>query len=164
MILCFRREAESRRRQEALLEIYKLLVEMADRVSQRRQAANNFYLSVNTALVGISAYFETKSSTLAPISVCFAGCLISILWSRAIESYRSLNKAKFEVIHEIEKRLSFRPFTSEWAIIDPQAGSRRHLPFYRTERVIPRVFVMLYILQIGYFLPWSQMFAQFNKR
>ena len=33
------------------LELYKLAVEMADRVSARRAAANAFFLTVNTALL-----------------------------------------------------------------------------------------------------------------
>ncbi len=34
-----------------VLEIYGRVVEMADRVSQRRQSANSFFLSLNSALV-----------------------------------------------------------------------------------------------------------------
>ena len=40
-----------------LLEQYKLYVEMADRISQRRGAANTFFLTFNTAVVGALAGF-----------------------------------------------------------------------------------------------------------
>ena len=45
----------------AIVEIYKMLVDKADNVSQRRQNCNNFYLSVNTALVGASAYISAAA-------------------------------------------------------------------------------------------------------
>lgn len=68
------------------LEIYKLMVEMADRVSQRRQAANSFYLSINTLLITASAYIgTTAASGRIPFLVCFAGVTISLLWIKAIE-------------------------------------------------------------------------------
>ena len=35
------------------LEIYKLYVQMADNISARRQSANSFFLTVNTAIIGI---------------------------------------------------------------------------------------------------------------
>ena len=35
------------------LEQYKLYVEMADRISSRRQNANSFFLSINTAIVAL---------------------------------------------------------------------------------------------------------------
>jgi len=39
-----------------VIEIYKLYVEMADRISTRRQLANSFFLSINTAIVAIVGY------------------------------------------------------------------------------------------------------------
>ena len=35
--------------QNHLLEQYKLYVQMADKISERRQSANSFFLTVNTA-------------------------------------------------------------------------------------------------------------------
>ena len=40
-------ERKSASEEKDVLEIYMMLVEMADRVSERRQSANAFYLSVN---------------------------------------------------------------------------------------------------------------------
>ncbi len=36
-----------------LLDIYKLYVEMADRISQRRQSANSFFLTLNSVIVAL---------------------------------------------------------------------------------------------------------------
>src|SRR5215211_423888 len=37
--------------QNHLLEQYKLYVQMADKISERRQSANSFFLTINTALI-----------------------------------------------------------------------------------------------------------------
>ncbi|MEO0973262.1 MAG: hypothetical protein AAFX85_09215, partial [Pseudomonadota bacterium] len=43
-------QADSTRWRSAMLEQYKLYVEMTDRISQRRGAANTFFLTLNTAV------------------------------------------------------------------------------------------------------------------
>ena len=48
---------------EHALEQYKLYVEMADRISARRQTANSFFLSVNTAIVALLGYLRTVQET-----------------------------------------------------------------------------------------------------
>ncbi|HWU73892.1 MAG TPA: hypothetical protein VN137_10410, partial [Sphingomonas sp.] len=96
------------------LEVYKLLVEMADRVSQRRQSANSFYLSINTLIIGGSAYFGSKmTSAFATVLVSLAGILICGYWIMSIQSYRTLNQAKFSVINDIEADMIVKPYTVE---------------------------------------------------
>src|SRR4051812_21730182 len=100
-----------------ILDIYKLYVEMADRVSQRRQAANSFYLSINTALTALAGYLVTTNKTPEPAWVAYlavTGLVISYLWSRSIRSYRDINEGKFRVIHEIEQLLPFAAYQREW--------------------------------------------------
>lgn len=140
------------------LEIYKLLVEMSDRVSQRRQAANNFYLSVNTALVGGSAYLKTLGiATPTFLIVVLAGLVICLLWHQNIQSYKTLNAAKFEVIHDIENRLVEQPFHAEWKILDPTGEGDRHKPFHKVERLVPWVFAAVYVGQILSLVPWNSL-------
>jgi hypothetical protein len=43
--------SEENKVSEQYLELYKLAVEMADRVSARRSTANAFFLTINTALL-----------------------------------------------------------------------------------------------------------------
>lgn len=141
------------------LEIYKLMVEMADRVSQRRQAANSFYLTINTLLIGGSSYLgslNSESQSKIAISVC--GILVSIYWLSSIESYKTLNTAKFDVINSIEKSFIVKPFTEEWEILDPDKDGIRHKPFHQTEKVVPKIFIALYIFQI----PWEVIFEMFH--
>jgi hypothetical protein len=137
-------------------EIYKLMVEMADRVSQRRQAANSFYLSINTFLITASAYIgTTEASARVTLLVCCAGVLISVLWTKAIESYKSLNENKFAIINALETKLIAQPYSDEWTRIDPSIHGKKHRPFHQTERVVPKVFTALFVLQALSILPWK---------
>lgn len=154
------KEAAARQGSERL-EIYKLLVEMADRVSQRRQAANNFFLSVNTLLVGGSALLRTmKLQGWNAIVIAIAGVAISVLWARSIASYASLNDAKFGVINDLENSLAVQPFHDEWARLHPAKeqgtkAKKRHRPFHTVEVWIPWVFIMLYGVQIATSVSWG---------
>jgi hypothetical protein len=87
---------------ETIFKIYALLVEMADRVSHRRQAANSFYLSVNTALIGGSAFLSASGPARIVWVLGIAGIAICSLWIRNVISYKTLNEAKFAVIQQIE--------------------------------------------------------------
>lgn len=140
------------------LEIYKLLVEMADRVSQRRQAANNFYLSVNTFLVGGSAYLKTLDPSPVTVAiVTVAGLAICALWYQNIQSYRTLNGAKFNVINDIETRLVEQPFHEEWKELDPDNDGERHKPFHQVEGVVPWVFAAVYLALALSIVPWNRL-------
>lgn len=139
-----------------LVEIYKLLVEMADRVSERRQSANTFYLSVNTAIIGGAAYLSQSAfGELGTLAVSAAGIAICFLWVRSVVSYKSLNAAKFEVITALEDRLPVSPFKDEWAILDVDGDGKRHKPFHRTEVLVPVVFMAVHTVQFLAQVPWK---------
>jgi hypothetical protein len=90
------------KRNPDVLDQYKLAVEMADRVSGRRGAANGFYLTAASALLATS---EGLSLAVAAI----AGMALSLAWWAQLTSYRNLNAAKWKVIGNLEKELSAQP-------------------------------------------------------
>src|SRR5262249_6079970 len=98
-------------------EQYKLYLELTDRISQRRQTANSFFVSVNTAVVALLGYVS-GAKTPAPerfyLLIAFAGMVLCLLWYQIVRSYRNLNTARFAVIHTIETLLPLRPYTAEW--------------------------------------------------
>jgi plasmid replication initiation protein len=116
-----------------LLEQYKLYVEMADKISERRQSANSFFLSVNTVIVGLTTYFTlcgiSCSSIILFSPISMAGLVICYMWYRLVRSYRDLNTAKFKVIHEIEQQLPLAPYDLEWCT--PTHCQDRKLCFLR---------------------------------
>src|SRR5687767_13699380 len=89
---------EENKATQQYLELYKLAVEMADRVSARRATANAFFLTVNTALL---AFVSSGSLTVLWL-VALAGIALSATWCVLLKSYRDLNAAKFGVILEME--------------------------------------------------------------
>lgn len=94
-----------------------MAAELADRVSARRMAANGFFLTINTTLVGLLGFMyselaDDKRAVLLVMSM--TGILLSSTWFFAIRSYKRLNKAKFQVINKMEKDLPYQNFTDEW--------------------------------------------------
>jgi hypothetical protein len=127
-----------------LLEQYKLYLEMADRISSRRQAANSYFLSVNTALLGFVGYLTTKEPVEYLWLLGIAGLALSYSWQRLILSYQNLNTAKFNVVHHIEKRLPISPYNAEWDALGRGKNEKLYKPFTDVERNVPWVFVLLH--------------------
>ena len=130
-----------------LLEQYKLYVEMADRISARRQTANSFFLSVNTAIIALIGYINFGSKTKASFYwlVSLAGMILCFIWYRLVRSYKDLNTAKFKVVHEIEKELPVAPYDLEWEKVGKGKNSKLYLPFTHIEMYIPCVFFAIHI-------------------
>jgi hypothetical protein len=49
-----------------ILEQYKIYVEMADRISSRRNLANVFFLTINTTLITVVGFLFTKINSIDP--------------------------------------------------------------------------------------------------
>ena len=129
--------------ESTVLEQYKLAVEMADRISQRRQQANTFFVSaVSVLTVANSSQLITEWYWTWAVSLTVG--LVCWLWWRLLRSYRALNSAKFKVIHEIEKALPVAMFTLEQQYYN-SSEQHRYQPLSRTEQVVPVLFAALSI-------------------
>jgi|JI10StandDraft_1071094.scaffolds.fasta_scaffold1694001_2 predicted RND superfamily exporter protein len=135
-------------------ELYKLAVEMADRVSARRTAANAFFITVQGALASLLGFavntFDSLPATqnFGIIFFCIIGIVLSYTWAVLIKSYRDLNSAKFSVILEMEKNLSVAPFGDEWKYLkkDPVSKWRkRYAELTSVEKNIPWTFAAIYL-------------------
>jgi hypothetical protein len=124
----------------ALLEQYKLMVEMADRVSARRATANSFFVTVQSALVTAFGFAKDDRWPLA-----VAGIVIAVTWWLTLRSYRMLNSAKFEVICEVERQLPLAPYADEWAILKKEDGPlrKRYAALSFVEQTVPVAFGLL---------------------
>ncbi len=136
-------------RNQSLLEIYKIAVEMADRLSARRGLANTFFITLESAFISSISFWLAKSHEL-PFSTSMALIAISfvlaVLWWFQIASYRNLSAAKFKVIHELEREFSKAPFTREWKLV--QSTKRRHIDLSQIERIVPLVVFVIEITLI----------------
>ena len=142
----------------AILEVYKVAVEMADRVSARRSLANNFYLTIHSAFVaGILVAVTGREQIIAPtrailICVAAAGIALALLWWCSLVGYQRLNRAKYKAINHIEDALPAKPLSQEWELLErEQQDSWRHR--YRelgwAERRVPLLFIALYIAVVA---------------
>lgn len=134
----------------AIVAQYELYVEMADRISARRQTANNFFLSISSALVGVGGLSVSRGGLSMPLTYIWAsavsGVFVSLLWWRLITSYRDLNSAKFKVVHEMETLLPVKPYHAEWAEVGGGKVSKLYLPVTHAERIVPIGFGILHLV------------------
>ena len=140
---------------ENYVELYKLAVEMADRISARRALANTFFLTVNT---GLAALLGGKTLRWY---VAAAGIVFAFAWWWLLQSYRKLNWAKFQVINAIEPRLPLQLFSDEWDHLKsdtapvkawPPSAMWAWLKGYHelgtVERIVPLAFTAIYIAEL----------------
>jgi hypothetical protein len=131
------------------LEQYRIYLHIFNNTSDRRQKTNEFFLGINTAIMGIMGYFETKDLNHSPIIfilVPFVGMAICFCWYRLILSYTQLNRAKFKIIHTLEKKLPANLFDSEWQLLGKGKDKSKYYPISHIERFIPITFIILYVI------------------
>lgn len=133
-----------------LFDQYKFYIESAEKVSDRRQNANNHFIAINTALIsllGVSAQIKILQD-LGRMRVLFSilGLLICIIFWNLIRSYKQLNAGKFAVIHEIEKQLPLSLYRYEWKILAEGKKPKIYYPFSHIELLIPQIFGLIYLI------------------
>ena len=135
------------RHREHLFEQYKLYVDSADRISQRRSSTNSFLLTVNASLVtlyGLTTPLKPSGAAAWHLLVPFAGILVCIAWVSLVENYRNLNSVKFKVIHELENQLPASLYAYEWQLLEQGEGNV-YKPVTHIEQWIPVIFILLYV-------------------
>lgn len=146
---------------EHLLEQYKIYIASAEKISDRRQKANEFFLGLNTALVALLGFVATKMNqgdiTSILVLASVAGITMCYLWYRIIRSYDGLNGGKFQVIHAIEARLPLALYDTEWEMLGRGKNKEIYWPFTKIERWVPWIFVVIYSLLALSTLPWRDM-------
>lgn len=124
---------------ELLLSQWTTCVEMANSNSDKRISANNFYMTINAALLALITFnADWKNCLLAII-----GIVVSILWLQSISNYKALNQAKYEVINSLERELPSAPFVTEWEILEQ---NKRYSLLTSNEKWLPWTFVILFVI------------------
>lgn len=126
-----------------IVEQWKTCIEAANSVSDKRNAANSIFITVNTALLAVI----TSALAVNGILMSAVGVFICILWLRLLESYKVLNKVKYSIINEIEEMLPLSPFKAEWFRLHSQ---KNYSGLTKIEKVLPVVFIVLYGLTALY--------------
>jgi len=141
---------------EQLMEQYKLYVEMADRVSERRSTANTFFLTANTLLVSIFGAIVGKDAALSSDSIniwfllfALSGLAFSLAWFFIVKSYRQLNSSKFKIIEEMEKNLPLAPYRAEWIALGKGENPKLYRSLTDIEKFAPFTFSAIYIILLS---------------
>jgi hypothetical protein len=146
------REEYGDKYQDHLLEQYKLFVETSQHTSEKRQSANNYLLTLNSSLVTLCVVFlSTFGNHCWNVLIPATGLIVCFIWWSLVDSYKDLNTAKFEVIHELEEQLPVALFRHEWWVCGHNRKKRdkpvqdKYIPLTHLERWIPVAFAALYI-------------------
>ena len=140
-----------------LIEQYKMYVESADKVSERRGQTNAFYISVLTGLLIVLSLIVEKNiftdqSILVMLTIGLLGCFLCLVWWYNIQSYRQLNSAKFKVIHDIEKHLPYACYDIEWDHLGRGEDSSKYRRLTVIEKFVPLLLAIPYLILSGYSL------------
>lgn len=171
------------------VEEYRLFYESAEKVTERRLAANRFNYSICTALLLAVVYMVNWSRTnlqYSYLGLLFA-CLLSALatvfcyyWLKQINDFKQLNNAKFQVLQQMAPRVWFgpacpenlssaEPFKEEWRIMEEnqelillRTGKLTVLGSSNAELFIPKAFIFCFVaLFIVSLVPIAFHFGEF---
>lgn len=124
------------KKEEIKFEQYKIMIDSAERNSDKRIQQNNIYLTINLAFL---SYILTLKNLLQIIITSVIGIAICIIWFLSILNYCKRNKVKFDIINEIEEEFGLLLFKEEWKRISVLTS----LSIY--ERIISVIFIIIYI-------------------
>lgn len=146
----------SKTEESVALEQYKLYVEMADRISERRDKANAFFLTLNSLAIGAIGFLWDKHLPLDPKWIILFPFFISLgfcwFWYRLVTSYRQLNTVKFDLIGDVEDQLPIRLWKTEWKILDKGEDPQKYKPLSHIEQNLPIAFAILYVVATAIYL------------
>ena len=95
---------------EIILAQWQTCVEMANSVSQRRDAMNNIFITLNLAIIAaVSITWNTKS-----LFILVAGIVVCAIWLLFIRNYKLLNAEKFFVFFFFVLCFPVTPFNDEF--------------------------------------------------
>ena len=122
---------------ELKLPQWQTCVEMANSVSQRRDAMNNIFITLNLAIVtAVSVTWDLKT-----LLILVAGISTCVIWLLFIRNYKVLNTEKFKVINGIEDKLPVKPFNEEWKGL---TANKKYMDGTNLEKALPYAFIVIY--------------------
>ncbi len=124
-------------------EQYKIYLASAEKISDRRDSANRYFLTINSALLfamGVVFRYEPDDGVIIMIGLSLLGLFMNIIFWALINSYRQLNRAKFVLIQELEEHLPVQLYAKEWHSLGEGQDPSKYRPFSKVEGYVPIVF------------------------
>lgn len=149
---------------EFLLEQYKLYVEMHDKISERRNQMNSFYVSLLSGIFGVFSIVvnqNVQSGNLLGsfpfwgVIIGFLGLSLCLLWNLGIRAYARLVERKIIVIQEMEAYLPFRCYIREGQLRMADMRQEKlikHVRITKLERYSSVLFGVVYLMLMIYSL------------
>lgn len=148
---------------EMILDQYKLFVETTEKVYEKRQTTNSFFVSLNAGICAVIGYLFAKDADPALRSMAWLlplfGLILSYYWAMTILSYKQLATGKFKIIDLIEKKLPLALFSAEWSALANGENHNVYQPVTTLEIRIAWVFVVVYAIVLLTFIPWASLLA-----
>jgi len=145
-----------RKKQNLLLEQYKMMVNSTERVTEQRLKVNNLFFTVTSSILSVAIVFgkTLKFSIvgiLGMLIITTLSFLISFYWEKLIKSYGDLNRGKFIIINKLEKQLKTNMFAEEWQVllkeIKYESNSQTEIKIIKSFRVF---IVLIGIFELVY--------------
>ncbi len=143
---------------EHVLKQYRLAVERADAVSDRRATMNEYYLVLTSVILSVAGIGVGGAFVGSPVIpprlapwVSLVGVIVTASWLAAIYASNQLNRAKFHVINRLEERLPVAVFTVEWNFrttgseMAQAARGRVYTSSTVVESIVPAALLLLFI-------------------
>ena len=153
------KESYGEKYHEHYLELYKMYANTAEKISDRRQSNNSFFLTLNTAIIAVVSYLqlgeEAGKSTELYWLISLSGIIVCYAWYRLIKSYKQLNSGKFKIVNLIEKNLPIAPYDAEWEALGRGKNHQLFIPFNKIETIVPWLFMGIHITVLIRVFPWN---------
>lgn len=143
-------ESFSSEDKDNVFQLYKMMVDSSEKLIERRQKTNAFFITVIGSLLAIASLLIKTGmlngkSQIILYGFSGVGVLLCNSWRNLIDNYGKLNKAKFDVILRLEKDLSARIYQAEWVALGKGMRPQKYKPFTSTEKNVPLYFGILII-------------------
>jgi hypothetical protein len=141
--------------------LYKMMVDSSEKLIERRQRMNAFFITAMGALIALAGAltkFGTDESSNISFVVISAfgvvGLLLCNSWRNLIDNYGKLNAAKFRVIQKLERSLSSQVFSAEWAALGKGRRPLKYQSFTSSENLVHLWFAILILALVIFACLW----------
>lgn len=133
---------------------YKFFAEATQHLSERRQAATQTYLTVNTAIFAVLAFLIKDAGltgwglVAVSLPLFLVGVLACLIWHKIITQHKALIGWRYDQLMAMEQAMpeSHQMFLKEWKdFFEPRQGKQR-FGFSTLELGLPRLFLGLYLV------------------
>lgn len=146
---------------DRLLEIYKLHVNVANDISNRRVSVNRHFTFVISGLVvAFVALLNIEEGSAGKqlmenlqyfvegciIAVGGVGMVISVIWWLSVNTYLNANSVRYTAMKELEARLEFQFMGRAWELMGPSYKTKSYKDVAIVELILPIAFLSGFVL------------------